>query len=105
MASLTPNCRWWRLKTSRWRAYSDVVGIRSDSYLSEADMASDIVYLNGEFMPLEAARLPVLDRGFIFGDGVYEVVPAYSRHPFRLAEHLKRLQNSLDGIRLDNPLP
>ena len=40
-----------------------------------------------------------------FGDGVYEVVPVYSRHPFRLAEHLKRLQNSLDGIRLANPLP
>src|SRR3954469_12326251 len=66
-------------------------------------MATEIVYLNGEFMPLEAARVPVLDRGFIFGDGVYEVVPVYSRHPFRLAEHLKRLQNSLDGIRLANP--
>ncbi len=67
-------------------------------------MAGDIIYLNGEFMPLEEARVPVLDRGFIFGDGVYEVVPAYSRHPFRLAEHLRRLQNSLDGIRLANPL-
>ncbi len=65
---------------------------------------SEIVYLNGEFMPLENARVPVLDRGFIFGDGVYEVIPAYSRHPFRLAEHLKRLQNSLDGIRLANPM-
>ena len=65
---------------------------------------SEIVYLNGEFMPLEAARIPVLDRGFIFGDGVYEVVPAYSRRPFRLAEHLQRLQHSLDGIRLANPL-
>ncbi|HET9699292.1 MAG TPA: D-amino acid aminotransferase, partial [Burkholderiales bacterium] len=48
------------------------------------------VYLNGEFMPLEEARIPVLDRGFIFGDGVYEVIPVYSRHPFRLAEHLRR---------------
>src|SRR5687767_14268118 len=65
---------------------------------------TDIVYLNGEFMPLADARLPVLDRGFIFGDGVYEVVPVYSRHPFRLAEHLRRLQHSLDGIRLKNPL-
>ena len=64
---------------------------------------SEIVYLNGDFMPLEAARIPVLDRGFIFGDGVYEVVPAYSRYPFRLAEHLRRLQHSLDGIRLANP--
>jgi len=60
-------------------------------------------YLNGSFMPLEEARLPVLDRGFIFGDGVYEVIPVYSRHPFRLKEHLRRLQNSLDGIRLANP--
>ncbi len=67
-------------------------------------MATDIVYLNGEFMPLEEARIPVLDRGFIFGDGVYEVIPVYSRHPFRLAEHLRRLQHSLDGIRLANPL-
>jgi D-alanine transaminase len=67
-------------------------------------MATDSIYLNGEFMPLEAARIPVLDRGFIFGDGVYEVIPVYSRHPFRLAEHLKRLQRSLDGIRLPNPL-
>jgi D-alanine transaminase len=64
---------------------------------------SEIVYLNGDFMPLDAARIPVLDRGFIFGDGVYEVVPAYSRYPFRLAEHLRRLQHSLDGIRLANP--
>lgn len=62
-----------------------------------------IVYLNGVFLPLEEARVPVLDRGFIFGDGVYEVIPAYSRHPFRLAEHLQRLQHSLDGIRLANP--
>ena len=67
-------------------------------------MATDIIYLNGEFMPLEAARIPVLDRGFIFGDGVYEVIPVYSRHPFRLPEHLRRLQHSLDGIRLANPL-
>ena len=65
---------------------------------------SDIVYLNGEFMPLEEARIPVLDRGFIFGDGVYEVIPVYSRRPFRMAEHWVRLQNSLDGIRLANPM-
>ena len=62
-----------------------------------------MIYLNGEFMPIEQARVPVLDRGFVFGDGVYEVIPVYSRHPFRLAEHLRRLQSSLDGIRLANP--
>jgi len=59
--------------------------------------------LNGAFLPLEDARVPVLDRGFIFGDGVYEVIPVYSRHPFRLAEHLQRLQHSMEGIRLANP--
>jgi D-alanine transaminase len=62
-----------------------------------------MIYLNGEFMPIEEARVPVLDRGFIFGDGVYEMIPVYSRRPFRLREHLKRLQHSLDGIRLANP--
>ncbi|SFW33594.1 D-amino acid aminotransferase [Nitrosovibrio sp. Nv17] len=62
-----------------------------------------MIYLNGDFMPIEEARVPVLDRGFIFGDGVYEVIPVYSRRPFRLAEHLRRLQHSLDGIRLANP--
>ncbi len=62
-----------------------------------------MIYLNGEFMPIEDAKVSVLDRGFIFGDGVYEVIPVYSRHPFRLAEHLRRLQASLDSIRLANP--
>jgi len=61
------------------------------------------VYLNGEFMPIEAARVPVMDRGFLFGDGVYEVIPVYSGRPFRLAEHLNRLAASLAAIRLDNP--
>jgi D-alanine transaminase len=65
---------------------------------------TETVYLNGEFMPLEEARIPVLDRGFIFGDGVYEVIPVYSRNPFRLPEHLARLQHSLDAIRLANPM-
>ena len=54
-------------------------------------------------MPLEEAFVPVLDRGFIFGDGVYEVIPVYSKRPFRLSGHLLRLQSSLDGIRLANP--
>lgn len=64
---------------------------------------SEIVYLNGEFMPLESARVPVLDRGFIFGDGVYEVIPVYSQHPFRLPEHLARFKRSHDAIRLKYP--
>ena len=64
---------------------------------------SPIVYLNGKFLPQEQATVSVLDRGFIFGDGVYELIPVYSRHSFRLAEHLRRLQTSLDSIRLSNP--
>ena len=61
------------------------------------------VYLNGRFLPLADAKVSVLDRGFVFGDGVYELVPVYSKRPFRLDAHLRRLQGSLDGIRLANP--
>jgi D-alanine transaminase len=62
-----------------------------------------IVYLNGQLLPIEEAKIPVLDRGFIYGDGVYELIPVYKRRPFRLPQHLTRLQHSLDGIRLANP--
>jgi len=61
------------------------------------------VYLNGRFVPLDQAQVHVLDRGFIFGDGVYEVIPVYRRRPFRLDEHLRRLDRSLAAIRLDSP--
>lgn len=61
------------------------------------------VYLNGAFMPIAEAKVPAMDRGFLFGDGAYEVIPVYSRRPFRLSEHLRRLQHTLDGIRLANP--
>lgn len=67
-------------------------------------MSQRTVYLNGEWLPLGEARVPVLDRGFMLGDGVYELIPVYLRKPFRLDEHLRRLQASLDGIRLANPL-
>ena len=62
-----------------------------------------MIYLNGQYMPIEEAKISVLDRGFIFGDGVYEVIPVYSRRAFRLPEHLRRLQHSLNGIKLANP--
>lgn len=65
---------------------------------------ADPVYLNGQFLPLSEARVSPLDRGFLYGDGVYEVIPVYSRRPFRMAEHLARLQATLAGIHLDNPL-
>src|SRR5664279_2907115 len=61
------------------------------------------VYLNGKFLAPEDAKISVLDRGFIYGDGVYEVVPVYRRKPYRMDRHLSRLQRSLDGIRLANP--
>ncbi len=61
------------------------------------------VFLNGRWLPPEEARVSVMDRGFLFGDGVYEVIPVYSRRPFRLEQHLQRLQKSLDGIQLANP--
>jgi len=66
-------------------------------------MSEAIVYLNGEYLPLSEARVPVLDRGFIFGDGIYEVIPAYGGKLFRLNEHLQRLQNSLSAVRIENP--
>jgi D-alanine transaminase len=62
-----------------------------------------MVFLNGRFIPIDEARVPVLDRGFIFGDGVYELVPVYSRVPFRLEEHLERLERSLSQTRIRNP--
>lgn len=68
-----------------------------------APETSSMVYLNGNFMPMEEARVPVLDRGFIFGDGVYEVIPVYAGRAFRLSHHLQRLQHSLDAIQLGNP--
>ncbi|GAA5787461.1 D-amino acid aminotransferase [Chitiniphilus shinanonensis] len=62
-----------------------------------------IAYLNGRFAPLAELSVPVLDRGFLFGDGVYEMIPVYDRRPFRLDEHLARLAASLAAARIDNP--
>lgn len=59
------------------------------------------IYLNGQYVAPEQAKISVLDRGFLFGDGVYEVIPAYHGRPFRLADHIDRLQHSLTGIRLE----
>lgn len=62
-----------------------------------------LVHLNGEMLPLSQARVSVLDRGFIFGDGVYEVLPVYARRSFRLAQHLARLRASLAETRIRDP--
>jgi D-alanine transaminase len=61
-------------------------------------------YLNGSYTPLNEAKVSVLDRGFIFGDGIYEVVPVYAGHPFRFAQHMARLERSLSEMRIANPL-
>lgn len=74
------------------------------SFFEDAQAEQLVVYLNGEFMPLTAASISPLDRGFVFADGVYEVIPAYGGRLLRLQDHLERLDNSLAGIRLGNPL-
>jgi D-alanine transaminase len=66
-------------------------------------MQDSLVYLNGAFTPLSEAKIPVLDRGFIFGDGVYEVIPMYRRKLFRAPQHLARLSRSLKSIGIPNP--
>jgi len=61
------------------------------------------IFLNGQFIDPQQASISVMDRGFLFGDGVYEVIPVYNRRAFHAHAHWKRLQSSLDGIRLENP--
>ena len=61
-------------------------------------------YLNGEFTDLPNARISVMDRGFIFGDGIYEVVPVYGGHPFRFEQHMARLERSRAELRITNPM-
>ena len=62
-----------------------------------------LCYLNGAYQPLSQAHVHVLDRGFIFGDGIYEVVPLYGRKLFRFDEHLARMERSLGKVRIANP--
>ena len=62
-----------------------------------------LCHLNGETLPLRDAKISVLDRGFIFGDGIYEVIPVYGRRCFRFDEHMARLARSLDKLRIPNP--
>ena len=66
-------------------------------------MTSTSVFLNGRFLPLSDAKISVLDRGFLFGDGIYEVIPVYGQKPLRLSEHLRRLEHSLKAIRMTTP--
>ncbi len=68
-------------------------------------MTDSICYLNGRFLPLREAKVSVLDRGFIFGDAVYEVIPVFGGGAFRLLEHLQRLRASLAAVSIVDPLP
>jgi D-alanine transaminase len=67
-------------------------------------MNDNLCFLNGEYLPLNQAKVSVLDRGFVFGDGIYEVVPVYGQRLFRFDEHMARLQRSLAKVRIKNPL-
>lgn len=69
-----------------------------------AALPSTPCYLNGDYTPLNEAKISVMDRGFIFGDGIYEVVPVYGGVPFRFSEHMSRLERSLREMRIENPL-
>src|SRR4029079_10335322 len=104
MASRSASTRWWRSKRWAQGGFSCAPGIHSGSGSSSRPNGEmRMVFLNGKFMPIEEARVPVLDRGFIFGDGVYELIPVYSRVPFRMDEHLARLERSLASVRIRNP--
>jgi D-alanine transaminase len=75
------------------------------SEISAPVLPSTLCYLNGDYAPLCDAKVSVLDRGFIFGDGVYEVLPAYDGKIFRFEQHMARLDRSLRELRIANPLP
>lgn len=62
-----------------------------------------LAYLNGEYLPVEQCRIPALDRGFIFGDAIYELIPVYFAQPFQLQAHLARLRRSLEQVSITNP--
>ncbi len=72
--------------------------------MTTSSLPDSLCYLNGEYTALKDAKISVLDRGFIFGDGVYEVVPVYAGQPFRFAQHMARLDRSLAELRITNPL-
>ena len=66
-------------------------------------LPDSLCHLNGQTLPLSEAKVSVLDRGFIFGDGIYDVVPVYGCRLFRFDEHMARLERGLHKIRIQNP--
>ena len=73
--------------------------------MTHVTLPDTLCHLNGQTLPLRDAKVSVLDRGFIFGDGVYEVIPVYGRRLFRFDEHMARLARSLTKLRIPNPHP
>ena len=71
--------------------------------MTTAALPDTLCHLNGQTLPLRDAKISVLDRGFIFGDGIYEVIPVYGRRCFRFDEHMARLARSLAKLRIANP--
>ena len=71
--------------------------------MTHVTLPDTLCHLNGQTLPLRDAKVSVLDRGFIFGDGVYEVIPVYGRRLFRFDEHMARLARSLSKLRIPNP--
>ncbi|WP_245566311.1 D-amino acid aminotransferase [Thiomicrorhabdus chilensis] len=71
---------------------------------NESPVMQQIVYLNGEYLPMADSKISTQDRGFLFGDGIYEVIPVYQRKLFAWPEHLQRLKNSLQAVSIPNPL-
>ena len=71
--------------------------------MTSPSLPDTLCYLNGDYTPLKDAKISVLDRGFIFGDGVYEVLPAYGGKLFRFSHHMARLDRSLAELRIPNP--
>ena len=66
-----------------------------------ASLPDTLCYLNGDYLPLNQAKVSVMDRGFVFGDGAYEVIPVYGRRMFRFDEHLERLARSLGKLDIE----
>src|SRR5512134_2352898 len=94
-------------RTWQQPAYSAARGTPCGSGSTERTRVAEpypTCWLNGTFRPLIDARISPLDRGFLFGDGVYEVVPVHRGRPFRLRQHLERLERSLAEVRIRNPL-
>ena len=76
---------------------------RDNPSMAPSNLLSLPCYLNGEYTTLPDAKISVMDRGFIFGDGIYEVVPCYGGCPFRFEQHMARLERSLQELRIPNP--